>query len=70
MSGPQDTAQPLDAADVEAMVDAAIKAIAAAKDSAQLKQARAAHAADKSPLALANRRIGSMPKDQRKTAGA
>ncbi|MFK5256367.1 phenylalanine--tRNA ligase subunit alpha [Propionibacterium freudenreichii] len=70
MSGPQDTAQPLDAADVEAMVDAAIKAIAAAKDSAQLKQARTAHAADKSPLALANRRIGSMPKDQRKTAGA
>ncbi len=70
MSGPQDKAEPLDTDQVEAMVAAAIEAIEAAKDSAQLKRVRLDHVADKSPLALANRRIGTMPPDQRKSAGA
>lgn len=69
MSGPDNSTEPLDAAQVEAMVSEALAAIAAATDSAQLKQVRQDHAADKSPLALANRRIGTMPKDQRKDAG-
>ncbi|GAA2178811.1 phenylalanine--tRNA ligase subunit alpha [Brooklawnia cerclae] len=50
-------------------MDAALAAIAAAGTTAELKQARVAHAGDKSPLALANRAIGSMPPDQRKAVG-
>lgn len=69
MAGPDKSSEPLDEDQVEQMVGEALAAIAAASDSAQLKAVRLAHAADKSPLALANRRIGAMPKDQRRAAG-
>lgn len=69
MSGPDSTNEPLDQGQVEQMVRDALEAIAAAADSVELKAVRLAHAADRSPLALANRRIGTMPKDQRRRAG-
>lgn len=49
--------------------DDALAAIAQASDLDQLKEVRLAHTGDKSPLALANRQIGSLPPDQRKDAG-
>jgi phenylalanyl-tRNA synthetase alpha chain len=64
--------QPVDALRpeaIEAAVDAALAAIAAADSVAALKQARLAHAGDKSPLALANRAIGAIPPADRKEAG-
>ncbi|TCJ21293.1 phenylalanine--tRNA ligase subunit alpha [Nocardioides jejuensis] len=61
---------PLQAAEVEAMRDAAIAAIAAAQDLEELKQVRLDHAGDRSPLALANREIGALPPQARKEAGA
>ena len=69
MSGPDSTSESLDPEQVERMVDDALGAIAAAADSAQLKAVRQTHAADRSPLALANHSIGSMPKERRKDAG-
>ena len=61
---------PLDADHVEAMVAAAFAAFAAATTPAELKQARLAHAAERSPIALANREIGALPPQARKEAGA
>ena len=64
--------QPVDAQRpeaIEAAVDAALAAIATADSVAALKQARLAHAGDKSPLALANRAIGAIPPADRKEAG-
>ena len=49
--------------------DAALAAIAGATTLAELKQVRLDHAGDKSPLALANREIGGMAPEERKTAG-
>ena len=69
MAGPDSTSESLDPEQVERMVDDALGAIAAAADSAQLKAVRQAHAADRSPLALANHSIGSMPKERRRDAG-
>jgi phenylalanyl-tRNA synthetase alpha chain len=60
---------PLRADQVEAMRDAAIAAIAAASDLAELKEARLAHVGDRSPLGLANREIGALPPQARKDAG-
>jgi phenylalanyl-tRNA synthetase alpha chain len=60
---------PLQAEQVAAMRDAALAAIAAARDLAELKQARLEHAGDRSPLALANREIGALPPQARKEAG-
>ena len=54
---------------IEAAADAALAAIATADSVAALKQARLAHAGDKSPLALANRAIGAIPPADRKEAG-
>ncbi len=54
---------------IEAAVDAALAAIATADSVAALKEARLAHAGDKSPLALANRAIGAIPPADRKEAG-
>lgn len=54
---------------IDAAVEAALAAIAAADSVAALKQARLAHAGDKSPLALANRAIGAIPPADRKEAG-
>jgi phenylalanyl-tRNA synthetase alpha chain len=60
---------PLKAEEVETAVEAALAAIAQAADLDALKQARLAHAGDRSPLALANREIGALPPQARKEAG-
>jgi phenylalanyl-tRNA synthetase alpha chain len=75
MSGPNtsyDPVQvtPLNAESVDAMVAEALAAFAAATSMAELKQARLAHAADRSPIALANREIGALPPQARKEVGA
>ena len=75
MSGPNksyDPVQvtPLDAEHVEAMVAEALAAFAAATSVAELRAARTAHAAERSPVALANREIGALPPSARRDAGA
>jgi phenylalanyl-tRNA synthetase alpha chain len=75
MSGPNTEYDPVEvtalrADQVEAMRDAALEAIASAGSLEELKSARLAHAGDRSPLALANREIGSLPPQARKEAGA
>jgi phenylalanyl-tRNA synthetase alpha chain len=74
MSGPNTNydpveVTPLHASEVERMRDEALEAIAAAKDLAELKETRLAHAGDRSPLGLANREIGALPPQARKDAG-
>ncbi|QXT63876.1 phenylalanine--tRNA ligase subunit alpha [Tessaracoccus palaemonis] len=74
MSGPNDNFDPkqvaaLDPSAIDGYVAAALAAVEAATDSAQLKQARLDHAGDASPLALANREIGALPPQARKEAG-
>ena len=74
MSGPNtsyDPVQvtPLNAESIEAMVAEALAAFAAATSVAELKQARLAHAGDRSPIALANREIGALPPQARKEVG-
>ena len=66
MSGPNTSFDPKQVASlseeaVQAMVDAALAAIAGAQDLNGLKDVRLAHAGDRSPLALANREIGALP---------
>ena len=61
---------PLNAESVDAMVAEALAAFAAATSMADLKQARLAHAADRSPIAFANREIGALPPQARKEVGA
>ncbi len=63
------TPSPLDADAVRAVVDDALAAFTAAPDLAALKQARTAHLGDKSPLALANRAIGSLAAADKAAAG-
>jgi phenylalanyl-tRNA synthetase alpha chain len=75
MSGPNTNYDPvqvstLDEAEVFAMRDAALAAIADASDLDALKQVRVQHVGDRSPLALANREIGALPPAARKDAGA
>lgn len=53
----------------EPIVKSTQDAFAQANDLAELAQARAEHLGDKSPLGLARRSLGSLPKDQRKDAG-
>ena len=60
---------PLHPEQVQAAVDDALAAIAAASDLDELKQVRLSHAGDRSPLALANREIGALPPQARKDAG-
>ncbi|MDF2967221.1 MAG: pheS [Nocardioidaceae bacterium] len=60
---------PLHADEVDRRRDEALAAIAAATSLDALKQVRLAHAGDRSPLALANREIGSLPPQARKQAG-
>ncbi len=60
---------PLDAAGVESAAAAAEAAFRAAADLDALTQARIAHAGDRGPLALANRAIGSLPVQDKATAG-
>lgn len=47
----------------------ALSAVAQAADLAELKEARLAHAGDRSPLALANREIGALPPSAKAEAG-
>lgn len=54
---------------VDAMVGAALAAVAAASDLEALKTVRLAHAGDRSPLALANREIGALPPAAKAEAG-
>ncbi|RAM36475.1 phenylalanine--tRNA ligase subunit alpha [Arthrobacter globiformis] len=60
---------PLDQAAINAAVDQAVAAIAGASTLDELKAVRLAHTGEKSPLSLANRGIGSLPKDQKAAAG-
>ena len=74
MSGPNTNydpkqVSPLGAEAVEEMVAAATAAFAAATTLAELKAARLAHAGDRSPLALANREIGSLKDFEAALAG-
>ncbi|MEY4322782.1 MAG: phenylalanine--tRNA ligase subunit alpha [Actinomycetota bacterium] len=61
---------PLSAEQVDAAVEAALKAFASATDLEELKAARLAHAGDRSPIALANREIGALPPAAKAEAGA
>lgn len=61
---------PLDPAAVQAALEAAVAAFRAAGDLDGLKAARLAHAGDRSPLALANRAIGTLPPADKASAGA
>jgi phenylalanyl-tRNA synthetase alpha chain len=74
MSAPNKGFDPVEVAalapeNVQAAVDEALAAIAAAADLDELKAARIAHAADRSPLALANREIGALPPAAKADAG-
>ena len=60
---------PTDEAAITAAVDQAIAAIAGAATLDELKAVRLAHTGEKSPLSLANREIGKLPKDQKAIAG-
>ncbi|SEG90602.1 phenylalanyl-tRNA synthetase, alpha subunit [Nonomuraea solani] len=60
---------PLHADELSRMEADAIEAIKAAADLDALKQARLAHAGDRSPIALANREIGALPPAARAEAG-
>jgi phenylalanyl-tRNA synthetase alpha chain len=60
---------PTDEAAITAAVDQAIAAIAGAGSLDELKAVRLAHTGEKSPLSLANRGIGGLPKDQKAVAG-
>ncbi len=60
---------PLHAEEVESYRDDALAAIAAASDLDELRAARLAHAGDRSPLALANREIGTLPPQAKADAG-
>jgi phenylalanyl-tRNA synthetase alpha chain len=60
---------PLDTDGVDAAVAAALTAVAAAADLDGLKEARLAHAGDRSPLALANRAIGGLDRSDKAAAG-
>ena len=68
MPGPEQTAG-LSQPAVDQMVAEALAAFAAAGSSAELKVARLAHTGERSPLALANRAIGTLPGAERKDAG-
>lgn len=74
MSGPNKSYDPvqvasLSAENVDAMVAEALQAFAEATTVAELKQARIAHAGDRSPLALANREIGALPPEAKREVG-
>ena len=60
---------PLDEAAVQATLAAALTAVAAAGSLDDLKEVRIQHSSDRSPLALANREIGSLEPAQKAQAG-
>lgn len=55
--------------EIAARLDEALAAVAAAADLEQLREVKAAHAGDRSPLALANREIGALPPHAKAEAG-
>ncbi|MER6306581.1 phenylalanine--tRNA ligase subunit alpha [Streptomyces sp. NPDC001739] len=55
--------------EIAARLDEALAAVAAAADLEQLREVKAAHAGDRSPLALANREIGALPPHAKADAG-
>ncbi|MFK5634965.1 MULTISPECIES: phenylalanine--tRNA ligase subunit alpha [unclassified Ornithinimicrobium] len=74
MSGPNTNYDPVEVAAlapeaVEAAVEAALSAVAAATTLEELKAARLAHAGERSALALANREIGALPPSAKAEAG-
>ncbi len=74
MSGPNSSYDPVEVTplhpdEVQRKRDEALTAITAARDLQELKEARLAHAGDRSPLGLANREIGALPPQARKDAG-
>src|SRR6478736_2038156 len=74
MSAPNKSYDPVEVAAlqpeaIDAAVTDALAAIAAAADLAALKDARLAHAGDRSPLSLANREIGALPPQAKAEAG-
>jgi phenylalanyl-tRNA synthetase alpha chain len=60
---------PLHPTEVQRMRAEAVRAIEEAPDLETLKRVRIEHTGDRSPLALANREIGSLPPQARKDAG-
>jgi phenylalanyl-tRNA synthetase alpha chain len=60
---------PTDEAAINAAADNAVAAIAGAATLEELKAVRLAHTGEKSPLSLANREIGRLPKDRKALAG-
>lgn len=74
MSGPNTNYDPVQVSalseeQIAAAVNAALEAFAAATTMADLKSAKADHAGERSPIALANREIGALPPAARKDAG-
>ena len=74
MSAPNSDYDPVEVgvlseASIAGFVTDALAAVAAAGDLDELKAVRLAHAADRSPLALANREIGALPPAAKATAG-
>ncbi|MFT3715357.1 MAG: phenylalanine--tRNA ligase subunit alpha [Gordonia sp. (in: high G+C Gram-positive bacteria)] len=55
--------------ELDAAVDAAVAAFAKAGDLSALAEAKTAYFGDKSPIALARRALGSLPKQERSEAG-
>jgi phenylalanyl-tRNA synthetase alpha chain len=64
-----DVPDPLDEAAVTAAVKRALEEISEASNLDELKAVRLAHTGEKSPLALSNRAIGSLPKESKAAAG-
>jgi len=69
MTETTNTLDPTDEAAVGAAIRTALAAIADAGDLDRLKAVRLAHTGEKSPLALANRAIGALPKASKGSAG-
>lgn len=74
MSAPNNSYDPVEVTplhpdEVARMREEALAAIEAAGDLDELKEARLAHASDRSPLALANREIGALPPAAKADAG-
>jgi phenylalanyl-tRNA synthetase alpha chain len=55
--------------DLTTAADAAEAAFAAARDLTELAERKTEHLGDRSPIALARRRLGELPKEQRSSAG-
>ncbi len=66
---PVEEQNPLSPDRVARAVEEALQAFADARTVAELKEARLAHTGERSPLALANRAIGTIPGPERKEAG-